>query len=277
MQLTGLEQGLLYTASGIFVAATMVAVRVVSGQREVRTLRPMIVAGTVVLTCLLLILAIRQRGIPVTTRAEVLFVAAWCLAIGAGLVDRRASNPILGVVTAPTMAILLAFSVLLTLRSVAIETESMHPGVILHILLAILGLAALTFAAGTGAYYLWQIRELKRRPALALSYRVPPLEVLDRLNFGSVAFGFPFLALSVLGVWLFSARAGNVSEAWLRDPTVLVTLGGLLVYVALFAARGLLGWRGRRIAWLTVAGFVIIVVGLVIASFCTSGGVMHTS
>jgi len=78
-------------------------------------------------------------------------------------------------------------------------------------------------------------------------------------------------------VWLFSARSGRISEAWRRDPTVLVTLGGLLVYAALFLARGVFGWRGRRIAWLTVAGFVVIVVGLVVAAFCTSPGVMHAS
>jgi len=277
MQLTGLEQGLLYTASGIFVTATLVAVRVVSGKREGRRLRPMIIAGTAVLTLLLGAIAFRQGAIPGTSRNETLFVSAWFLAIGAGVVDLRVRNPILLVVTAPTMAILLAFGALLTLRSIDADPGTLHPGVVLHILLAVMGLAAFTFAAGVGAYYLWQIRELKRRPSLALSYRVPPLEVLDRLNFGAVAFGFPFLALSVLGVWLFSARAGRTSVAWLRDPTVLVTLGGLLVYLSLFAARGFLGWRGRRIAWLTVVGFVVIVVGLVVAAFCTSEGVMHTS
>jgi len=277
MQLTGLEQGLLYTASGIFVTATIVAVRVVSGKREGRTLRPMVIAGTAALTLLLVLMGLRQGAIPGTSRTEMLFVSAWFLALGAGLVDLRVRNSILLVVTAPTMAILLMFGALLTLRSVDPDSGTLHPGVIVHILLAIMGLAAFTFAAGVGAYYLWQIRELKRRPSLALSYRVPPLEVLDRLNFGAVAFGFPFLALSVLGVFLFSARAGTTSMAWLRDPTVLVTLGGLLLYLALFAARGFLGWRGRRIAWLTVAGFVVVVVGLVVAAFCTSEGVMHTS
>jgi len=277
MQLTGLEQGLLFTASGIFVAATMVAVRVVSGRREGRTLRPMIIAGTAALTLLLVVLAIDNGGIPTKSRPEALLVAAWFLSVGVGIIDLRVRNSILPVVTAPTMAILLVFGLLLTLRAVESDPGTLHPGVILHILLAVMGLAAFTFAAGVGAYYLWQIRQLKRRPKLALSGKMPPLEVLDRLNFGAVAFGFPFLALSVLGVWLFTARAGRLPGSWWRDPTVLVTLGGLLVYLALFVARGVFGWRGRRIAWLTVAGFVVIVVGLVVASFCTSDGVMHTS
>lgn len=277
MHLTGLEQGLLYSALGIFVAATMVAARVVSGRREGRNLRPMVIAGTAVLTLLLLVLAIRQGGLHSISRTEALFVAAWVLAIGAGLIDLRVRRPILLIVTAPTMAILLVFGLLLTLRAIDPNSESLHPGVIAHILLAVIGLAAFTFAAGVGAYYLWQIRQLKRSPTLAISGKMPPLEVLDRLNFGAVSFGFPFLALSVLGVWLFSSRAGRLPDTWFRDPTVLVTLGGLLVYLALFLARGMFGWRGRRIAWLTVAGFVVIVVGLVVAAFCTSPGVMHAS
>lgn len=277
MQLTGLEQGLLYTAFGVFAAATLVALRLVSGRREGAPLRPMIIAGTAVLTLLLVVLSIRQGAIPGTNRTEALFVAAWTLSIGAGLIDLKLRNPILLVVTAPTMGILLGFGVLLTLRSVEPGPGAMHPGVIAHILLAVMGLAAFTFAAGVGAYYLWQIKQLKTHPKFALSRKVPPLEVLDRLNFGAVAFGFPFLALSVLGVWLFSSRAGRLPGEWYLDPTVLVTLGGLLVYLALFTACGAFGWRGRRIAWLTVAGFVFIVVGLVVAAFCTSPGVMHAS
>jgi hypothetical protein len=39
----------------------------------------------------------------------------------------------------------------------------------------------------------------------------------------------------------------------------------------------MLGWHGRRIAWMTVYGFVVVVVGSVIAAFCTSGNVMHIS
>ncbi|MHC4953756.1 MAG: cytochrome c biogenesis protein CcsA [Planctomycetota bacterium] len=281
MQMTGLEQGLLYTALGIFGAATFVAGQVVTGKRAGRRLRPMLVAGTVALTVLLLVVAIRQGRVPASSRAEVLLVAAWCLALGAGAIDRKQRSPVLLAVAAPTLAVLTLFGLLLALRPGIDETGAIQQpftaGVTAHILLAIVGLAAFTFAAGVGAYYLWQIRELKRRPKIALSHRVPPLELLDRLNYGAAAFGFPFLALSVLGVWLFSGSARVADGNWLRDPTVLVTLGGLLVYLALFGARACLGWRGRRIAWLTVAGFVVIVVGLVVAAYCTSPGVMHTS
>lgn len=274
---TGLEQGLLYTTLGIFGAATFVAIRVATGKRLGRGLRPMLMAGMIALTALIVVLTVRTGHLPVASRAGVLLLAAWCVGIATTLLDLRLRREILLLVTAPTMAILLVFTLLLVLRPVAQGSGTMHPGVIVHIVLAILGVAAFTFAAGVGAYYLWQIRQLKRNPKLALAQRVPPLEFLDRLNFGAAAIGFPLLALSVLGVWLFSSRMLENMSGWMRDPTVVVTLGGLAIYVVLFAARGFAGWRGRRIAWLSVAGFVIIVVGLVVAAYCTSTGVMHTS
>ena len=274
---SGLEQGLLYTTLGIFGAASVVAMQVASGKRPGRNLRPMLTAGVLALTSLLVSHGIRQGHLPVTSRAEVLLLSAWCVGVGAALLDLRLRRKILMLVMAPTMAILLLFALLLVIRPAASAGGSMHPGVIVHIVLAMLGVAAFTFAAGVGAFYLWQIRQLKRNPKLALTQSVPPLELLDRLNFGAAAIGFPLLALSVLGVWLFSGQKLRGSMSWLRDPTVVVTLGGLTVYLALFVARGFAGWRGRRIAWLSVAGFVIIVVGLVVAAYCTSSGVMHTS
>ena len=277
MELTGFEQGLLYTAFGIFAASTFVAGGVVTGQRRGRNLRAMLGAGTAVLTILMATLWIRQGGMPLVQRSEILLFAAWCLAVGAGALSLRLDHPILMLVTAPMVGLLCLFGGLLALRPDVGRPDSMHPGTMIHILLAIAGLAAFTFAAGVGAYYLWQIRQLQRDPSTALARRMPPLEMLDRLNFGAAALGFPLLGMSVLGVWLFSTRAEEDAALLFRDPTVLVTLGGLMVYSLLFAARGLLGWRGRRIAWLSVAGFIFIVVGLVVAAFCTSPETFHST
>ena len=102
---------------------------------------------------------------------------------------------------------------------------------------------------------------------------MPPLEVLDRLNFQAAAFGFPLLGLSVLGGWLFLSR--GLAWNWWLDPTVLATLTGMLVYVGLFGARAFLGWRGRRIALLTVIGFLVMVLGYFVGAWCTSDSTIH--
>jgi ABC-type uncharacterized transport system permease subunit len=277
MQLTGFEQGLLYTALGIYTAGSFVAAGVVAGKRPGLRLPKMLATGCLVLTALVAATWFRTGRPPLLHREEILVFAGWCIAVATTLLHRRLQHPILLLVGAPTVTLLCLFGLLLTLRPVSERPDALHPGVLVHILIAVLGLAAFTFAAGVGAYYLWQIRQLKRHPSGALGGRMPPLELLDRLNFGAAAVGFPLLAMSVVGAWLFSARAKGDAGLLIRDPTVLVTIGGLIVYGMLFGARGLLGWRGRRIAWLSVVGFVLIVVGLVVAAFCTSPQTFHAS
>lgn len=273
--LTGVESGLLYTTLGVFTGATVVGLRVVAGRRRGRQLRSMIGVGTVVLTALLLAIAVKEGGVPVLHRYEILLVAAWCLAALSLLADRGSTLPLLPAVTGPTVGLLVFFSFLVTLGTGTGARAEARVGQLVHILLALLGLASFTLSAGIGAYYLWQIRLVKRDPKAAVGRPLPSLEALDRANLLAAAFGLPLLALAVLAGWLFLARGRGLR--WWTDPTVLATLSGLLVYVALFAARGALGWRGRRIAWLTVAGFVVFVVGFVVASFCTSPNVVHGS
>jgi ABC-type uncharacterized transport system permease subunit len=273
--LTGVESGLLYTTLGVFTGATVVGLRVVAGRRRGRQLRTMVAVGTAVLTLLLLAITVTERRLPVLHRHEILLVAAWCVSALSLLSERRGPMPLLTAVTGPTVGLLVFFSFVVTLGGGAGAAGEPRIGQLVHILLALLGLASFTLSAGIGAYYLWQIRVVKRDPKAALGRALPSLESLDRANVLAAAFGLPLLALAVLAGWLFLARGRGLR--WWVDPTVLATLSGLVVYAGLFGARGLLGWHGRRIAWLTVAGFVVFVVGFVVASFCTSPNVVHGS
>jgi ABC-type transport system involved in cytochrome c biogenesis permease subunit len=147
-------------------------------------------------------------------------------------------------------------------------------GKVAHIVLASLGFAGFSVSAGVGLLYLRRIRLLKRTPAAALGGgSMPSLERLDRVNFIAAVLGFPCLALSLLAGRLFLAKFAREGVTWWLDPTVLVATLGLLVYALLFVARGFLGWHGRRIAWLSVAGFVVTVGGFVVASWCTAQGI----
>ena len=107
------ESGLLYMSLGVFGGASVVGLRVVTGHREGRALRPMLGVGILLLTGLLAAIAIREGQLPVLRRFEVLLTAAWVLGLGAWLVSRRTELPILMAVSAPTLALLVFFGVLL--------------------------------------------------------------------------------------------------------------------------------------------------------------------
>jgi ABC-type transport system involved in cytochrome c biogenesis permease subunit len=258
-----------------FLGATFVGFRVVGGERGSRSLRSMLLVGTGALSALLLAIAIREGHVPLHHRYEALIASAWGLGVGALWVGRRGGLPMLGAVAAPTLALLTFFALLLVPEGGVPAGDAMA-GKVAHIVLASLGFAGFSVSAGVGLLYLRQIRLLKRSPTAALGGRgMPSLEKLDRVNFLAAAFGFPCLALSLLAGRLFLAKFARAGVTWWLDPTVLVASGGLAVYTLLFVARGYLGWHGRRIAWLSVVGFVVAVGGFVVASFCTKEGLLH--
>ena len=267
--LTGFESGLLYTTLLVFGGASVVGVRVVAGRRRGRGLRVLLALGVAALTLFLVASSVREGHLPLVHRREVLLLAAWSMGVGAWAVSRRLDLPVLAAVAAPTLTLLVFFGLLL------VPPEGGAPdlgaGKVLHVVLAVLGFAGFTVSAGVGVLYLRQIRVLKRDPLAAVAGRMPSLERLDGLNFAAALFGFPCLALSMVAGWLFLAT----SAGWFLDPTVLTSFGGLLVYTLLFTARGFLGWHGRRIAWLSVAGLVVAGVGDVVAPLCTSPSTIH--
>jgi ABC-type transport system involved in cytochrome c biogenesis permease subunit len=272
--LTPLESGLLYLALGAFGGASVVGIRVVGGDRGSRSLQPMLAAGTAALMALVLILALRQGQVPVQQRYELLVVSALALGAGSLWVGRRGGLPMLYPVAAPTLALLTFFAILLVPGEDGDTAAGAAAGKVAHIVLASLGFAGFSVSAGVGLLYLRQIRLLKRSPSAALGAGgMPALERLDRVNFLAAAFGFPCLALSLLAGRLFLKGFAREGVTWWLDPTVLVAAGGLLVYTVLFVARGFLGWRGRRIALLSVVGFVVAVGGFVVAAFCTAQGI----
>ena len=105
-QLSGLETGLLYVSLAIYIGASVVGWRVVKGDRRDTALPRILGVGMLVLTALLASMAVRQGGLPIVRRFEVLTVAAWMLALGAWLVARWADAKIVGAVSAPTLALL---------------------------------------------------------------------------------------------------------------------------------------------------------------------------
>jgi len=268
-----IENGLLYAALTAFGGASVIGWQVARGDRRRRSLPLLLGVGTAALTLLLLVITIREGHVPLNERYEVLVAAAWGLGVGALLTLRGRGIPMLAAVAAPTLALLVLFAMLVVPHSgggVAGNTA----GKIAHIVLATLGFAGFSVSAGVGLLYLRQIRLLKRSPSAALGGgSMPSLEKLDRVNFLAAVFGFPCLALSLLAGRLFLAKFAKEGVTWWLDPTVLVATCGLAVYTLLFLARGFLGWHGRRIAWLSVAGFVVTVGGFVVAAWCTAQGI----
>lgn len=123
----------------------------------------------------------------------------------------------------------------------------------IHISLATVGVAVFALACALAIIYLLEERNLKRKKFDARSFKHPDasLDALDRLSQRLVQAGFPVFTLAVaLGIVWVTQRGDSMLR--LEYPLAIITW---MTYAALVAVRLGLGWRGRRTAWLAVAGF----------------------
>ncbi len=122
-----------------------------------------------------------------------------------------------------------------------------------HIVLVLLGIAALLLATVASLVYLFQERELKRKKPRKSYYRLPALGTLDDVISKSMAVGFVLMTLAVIAgsTWGFI----ELKTAWISDPKIVISFVTWGVYLALVFLRTVAGWRGRKAAILTVTAF----------------------
>jgi ABC-type transport system involved in cytochrome c biogenesis permease subunit len=121
---------------------------------------------------------------------------------------------------------------------------------LVHVILVMLGYAALLFTAVASVLYLFQERELKNKKPRKFYYRLPALGTLDDLISKSMAFGFVFITLAVIAgsTWAFV----ELKSGWIREPKIAISFFTWGVYMAMVFFRITAGWRGRKAAILAI-------------------------
>lgn len=120
----------------------------------------------------------------------------------------------------------------------------------LHIVLVLLGYAALLLTAGASLLYLFQERELKHKKPRKVYYRLPALGTLDDLISRSMAVGFVLMTLAVVAAstWASIYLRAN----WIAQPKIVISFFTWGIYLALVFLRTTAGWRGRKAALMTI-------------------------
>lgn len=130
---------------------------------------------------------------------------------------------------------------------------------IAHVITCFLGYGGFAIAFGISIMYLIRMRE----PATAggpggggIVGHLPDTRTLDDLTYKMVQFGFLFLTVGIItgAVWANSAWG----RYWGWDPKETWSLITWFIYATLLHARLMRGWSGRRIAYISIAGFMAV-------------------
>ncbi|HYL64374.1 MAG TPA: cytochrome c biogenesis protein CcsA [Candidatus Methylomirabilis sp.] len=137
-----------------------------------------------------------------------------------------------------------------------------------HVTLSILAYAAFGLSFVFSLIFLGEERHLRTRKLGSVDWRLPPLELLERMSRSSVLVGLISIAIgTVLGfVWVDRLHG----QFWYYDPKYVITLIVLLLYLLYFQLARTASWRGARASKLCIFNFFIVVMSFTVVNLYLS-------
>jgi cytochrome c-type biogenesis protein CcsB len=193
---------------------------------------------------------------PLSNLFESLVFFAWITGLLYLVVEYRYKNRVIGAFAMPLACLALAYASLGTGKEIQPLIPALKSNwLIAHVITCFIGYAAFAVAFGISIMYV-----IKKGRNIATEggviARLPATRLMDELNHQLVVFGFLFLTVGIItgAVWANSAWG----RYWGWDPKETWSFVTWLVYATLLHARLMRGWRGNRIAILTMIGFAAV-------------------
>lgn len=142
------------------------------------------------------------------------------------------------------------------------------PAFAFHVTLNILAYSAFALSFVLSLTFLIEERFLRNHRVGDVVWRLPPLELLERMSRSSVLVGLVSIAIGTsLGfVWVY--RLSN--EYSFYDPKYAVTLLVLVLYALYFRLARTTAWRGARASKLCIFNFVLVFLSFTVVNLYLS-------
>jgi cytochrome c-type biogenesis protein CcsB len=194
---------------------------------------------------------------PLSNLFESLVFFAGCITLIYLVIERRYANQVIGAFSAPLACLTMAYASLSP--NISDRIQPLIPALksnwlIAHVVTCFIGYGA--FAVAFGVSFMYLFKQSDPDATGGMIGRLPTLEALDELTHQLIVFGFLFLCVGIItgAVWANSAWG----RYWGWDPKETWSLITWFIYASLLHARLTRGWRGRRIAYLSIIGFAAV-------------------
>jgi ABC-type transport system involved in cytochrome c biogenesis permease subunit len=260
---------ILYGAAGV-VYALHFAKRQPAAGRAATTL---LLMGVLAHTFVIGMQTMEVRHVPFANPSRAVSSFVWLLALSYLYLEVTTEERAMGVFILPIAAGLQAIPVIYP----GVENADPvldSPWFWVHVASLLFAYASFALAAMLGLTYMLQFKEIKKKHLGYFYNRLPSLHVLDAMNSRAVMIGWLLLTVGVVVgvVWTAQARAVapenlNLQAMSIQDPKVFIAMVTWVVYSFSLVARRALGWTGRRAAWLSALGFVIVLLNFLPVSY----------
>lgn len=218
------------------------------------------VIGWLMNTLALAVRTMETGRAPYANLYETLVLLAWMVVAGYIAMELKYKKlRVLGAIIVSLSFLVVGAAAMLPYRYQAIEPlipALQSNWLILHVITTFIGYAGFAIAFGLGIMYLLKERA-ERKGRSSFFDRFPSSELLDDLNYKFIAIGFPFVTLGIIlgAIWANYAWGGY----WSWDPKETWSLIVWFIYAGYFHGRLVRGWRGRKTAYFSIAGFIAVI------------------
>lgn len=225
--------------------------------------RVLVPAGLLLHLVYLLALGLAERKIPLTSLSEALSALSFLLALLYLVLHLRQGEGALGAFLFPLVLFFQLTATGVVQTPGAEVRRLLSPLFYFHTLTSLVGYGAFAFSMVQGIMYLHLFHEIRSKRLRWIFERLPPLETMDRWNGAALVVGFVLLTLGL-------ASGARMARGVWQEYSILdlkIFLSVLLWFLYLFGIlmRRLSNWNGRRMSYLAVIGFIVLLFTFVAA------------
>ncbi len=205
---------------------------------------------------------------PLSNLYESLVFFSWMTILVYLFLEFRLKNRVIGVFSTPFASLAMAYASFSP--NVHDEIQPLIPALksnwlIAHVVTCFLGYSAFAIACGMGIMYLMKSKDHET----GLLSKLPSQKNLDELMHQTIFFGFLWLSVGIITGAVWANEAWGTYWSW--DPKETWSLITWFVYAIALHARFVRGWMGKKIAYLSIIGFVSVIFTYFGVNFLLSG------